>query len=122
MKVTNRGESGHPIHSPTGELIYGLIGRGEAEGGVESHSLAEVIIPPGRSSERHYHQELEETYYILQGQGEMEIDGKGFNLRPGDACLIEPGETHQIFNHGKGDLVFLAVCAPAWKPEDSFHT
>lgn len=122
MKVTKRGESGEPIHSPTGEAIYSLIGRGEGEGGVESHSLAEVVIPPGKSSERHYHQELEETYYILHGQGEMEIDGEAFTLQPGDACLIEAGEAHQIFNREKEDLVFLAVCGPAWKPEDSFYT
>ncbi len=122
MKVTNRDESGEPIQTPTGEVIYGLIGREEGEGGVESHSLAEVVIPPGKSSERHYHQELEETYYILQGQGEMEIEGKEFSMHPGDACLIEAGESHQIFNHGEEDLLFLALCAPAWKPEDSFRS
>lgn len=89
---------------------------------MESHSLAEVVIPPGKSSERHYNRELEEIYYILQGQGEMKIDGEAFSLGAGDACLIQPGEAHQMINRQKEDLAFLAVCAPAWKSEDSFYT
>jgi mannose-6-phosphate isomerase-like protein (cupin superfamily) len=36
--------------------------------------------------------------------------------------LIEPDEVHQIFNPAKENLVFLAVCVPAWQPEDSFNT
>ena len=51
----------------------------------------------------------------------MVVDGQTFTLCPGQACLIEIGETHQIFNPGQSDLEFLAVCAPAWTPADSFE-
>lgn len=120
MKVSDVRSAGEPTRTPTGEVIFELIGRGEGHGGVEGHSLAHVIIPGGKSSEKHFHRESEETYYILGGVGEMVIEGKEFELHPGQACLIEPGETHQIFNRQEEDLVFLAVSAPAWAADD-FH-
>ena len=80
-----------------------------------------VIIPPGKSSAPHFHKESEETYYVLSGEGWMQISEEEFSLTPGQACLIEPGEIHQIKNLGEKDLEFLAICAPAWIPEDSFE-
>jgi mannose-6-phosphate isomerase-like protein (cupin superfamily) len=47
------------------------------------------------------------------------IDGTVATLKPGDAVAIQPDEVHQIFNDGPADLVFLAVCAPAWTPDNS---
>jgi mannose-6-phosphate isomerase-like protein (cupin superfamily) len=34
--------------------------------------------------------------------------------------LIEPREIHQISNQKDEDLLFIAVCVPAWSPADSF--
>jgi len=121
MHLTDFTQSVDPFHTPSGEIIYELIGRDEAHGGVTRHSLAHVTIPPGKSSPSHYHQELEETYYILSGVGTMTINGQEFDLQPGQALLIEPGDVHQICNHEDEDLVFLAVCAPAWSAEDHFE-
>jgi mannose-6-phosphate isomerase-like protein (cupin superfamily) len=120
MHVSSREEVQDVIHTPTGERIVELIGGLEASGGASQHSLAEVVVPPGKSSEPHFHQTAEETYYLLQGAARMVIDGEEFGLEAGQACLIEPGEVHQIFNEGEDDLVFLAVCAPPWTDEDSF--
>ena len=50
----------------------------------------------------------------------MLVDGQVYLLSPGQACLICPPQVHQIFNDGSIDLEFLAVCAPAWTPHDSF--
>jgi len=120
MHVIRREEVEDVIHTPTGERIYELIGSAEASGKASKHSLAEVVIPPGKSSEPHYHKTAEETYYLLQGKARMDIDGKEFTLVSGQAVLIEPGEVHQIFNQGEGELRFLAVCSPPWTAEDSF--
>ncbi len=121
MHLTTFNHSGDPIRTPSGEIIYELIGRDKAHGGVTRHSLAHVTIPPGKSSPRHYHQELEETYYILSGVGAMTINEQELDVLPGQAVLIEPGEVHQIYNKGGEDLVFLAVSAPAWTAEDHFE-
>lgn len=109
-----------PIHSPHGEVVYELIGRSVEHGGAQAHSLAHVVIPPGKASLAHRHRVSEESYYILRGQARMVIDERTYALAPGQACLISPGQVHQIFNAGALDLEFLAVCIPPWHPDDSF--
>jgi len=121
MRVTHKNEIQNEFITPEGEIIYELIGASALRGETAHHSLAHIIIPPGKSCALHFHKKSEETYYILNGEGWMRIDQKEFSLHPGQACLIEPGENHQIFNRGQVDLEFLAVCAPAWVPEDSYE-
>lgn len=119
MKIIHWEEVQEPLVTPTGEVISELIGKGD--GDPANHSLARILIPSGKSSHSHYHKLSQETYYILAGQGQMQVNGKEFTLGPGMACHIEQGEIHQIKNEGEEDLVFLAVCVPAWVPEDSYE-
>jgi mannose-6-phosphate isomerase-like protein (cupin superfamily) len=121
MKVTEKNDIRSPLTTPAGEVIYELIGMGDEGGGISSHSIAQILLPAGKSSALHYHQKTEESYYILKGEAWMEIDQKEFVLKPGQTCLIQPGEIHRIMNKGNEDLEFLAFCAPAWVPEDSFE-
>lgn len=109
-----------PLTQPLGECVFELIGSSPKSGDAHLHSLAHILIPPGKSSAKHFHKISEETYYILSGQGHMVVDGAEYTLSPGQACLIHPTEVHQIFNYGTVDLEFLAVCAPAWTPDDSY--
>ncbi len=118
MHITRKSNLPELIVNPHGEDIQEILG--VQAGGVESHSLARVTIAPGKSSQPHFHKESEESYWILSGAAEMVVDADRFTLQPGEAVLIEPYEVHQIFNPGRGDLVFLAVCVPAWQAEDSF--
>jgi len=119
MHIASKQDIGEPLYAPSGEIIYELVGATEATGSAEKHSVALVVIPPGKSSDAHYHLVSEETYYILRGAARMVIDERIFQLAPGQACLIQPGERHQIFNLGDEDLQFIAVCAPPWQAGDS---
>jgi mannose-6-phosphate isomerase-like protein (cupin superfamily) len=121
MKLTSIDQIKSPLVTPAGEVIFELVGQGESAGEISSHSLAQIQIPPGKSSSFHYHKVSEETYFILEGQGWMSLDGREFTLNPGQAILIQPGEIHQICNQGEKELKFLAICVPAWVPEDSFE-
>ena len=118
MHTTSKSQI-KPLVSPGGETVFELIGRAVEHGGAQ-HSLAHIVITPGGASTRHFHKVTEETYYLLRGVAAMTVGGQTFPLRPGDTCLIRPGEIHQISNPGRDDVEFLAVCAPAWVPGDSF--
>lgn len=107
------------IQNPSGESVQELLGI--RAGGVHSHSLARIVIPPGNSADPHFHKHSEESYLILSGRAALHIDQIEFELHTGEAVLIEPMEVHQISNPGDKDLVFLAVCIPAWQPGDSFE-
>ncbi len=119
MRITKKEEINEPFKSPSGEIIYEMIGHPKEIGGTIKHSFVHVVIPSQKSSAAHYHKISEETYYILKGKARMIIDKSEFTLSPGQACLIMPLEVHQIFNDAKGDLEFIAVSAPAWTPDDS---
>lgn len=108
-----------PLTSPHGEIVFELLGA--AAGGAGAHSLAQVLIPPGKASRKHYHPLAEESYYILAGNARLELDEKIAQLGPGDAVAIPPGAVHQIHNAGDTDLVLLAVCVPAWTPDNSVY-
>ena len=83
-------------------------------------SLAEATLEPGQVTERHYHSVSEEIYFVLKGQGEMELDGETRFLRPGDAVLIPPGGWHTLENNGTSELRILCCCAPPYSHDDTF--
>jgi mannose-6-phosphate isomerase-like protein (cupin superfamily) len=120
MYINEKTRVCNPLKNPQGETVYELIGSAVNSGGAGLHSLAVIVMPPGCSSQRHYHKVGEETYYILSGSASMMIDDHEFILTPGQACLIQPNESHQITNNGKENLEFIAVCAPAWTPANSY--
>ena len=108
-----------PLETEGGEIIHELIGR--AAGGSEAHSLARIALPPGGASRPHYHPVAEESYYILSGEATFTMEGETTSLREGDSVLIPPGQTHQIRNEGDEPVVFLAICIPAWEPDNSVY-
>jgi mannose-6-phosphate isomerase-like protein (cupin superfamily) len=120
MRIARKNQIREPFRAPLGEEIYEMIGRPEELGGTVSHSLVHVVVPPGSSSPAHYHKDSEETYYILKGEALLTIDKEDHRVRPGDACLIMPGEVHQIVPLGDESLEFLAVSAPAWVSTDTY--
>lgn len=67
-------------------------------------------------STRHYHEEVTELYYILEGTGKMELGKDIVDLRPGVTILIPPGLAHRAY----GDMKCLIVGVPAWKHDDEF--
>jgi mannose-6-phosphate isomerase-like protein (cupin superfamily) len=55
-----------------------------------------------------YHEQKEdEIYYVLSGRGSMTIDGKTFDVGPGDAILTRPGSSHGLKQTGADDLVIM---------------
>jgi mannose-6-phosphate isomerase-like protein (cupin superfamily) len=85
---------------------------------VQNQSLAEARVPAGGRTERHYHKVAEELYFILEGAGEIELDGERRMVGPGDAILIPPGAWHTIT--ATEPLRFLCCCAPPYTHDDTY--
>ena len=120
MHVLRKEDIKEPIHTPSGEVINELVGRGEETGKSKKQSLAHVSIPNGKKVAPHYHKVSEETYYFLRGTGQMIVDNEEKQVSAGDAVLIMPGQIHELYNNSSETLEFIAVSAPAWIPDDSF--
>jgi mannose-6-phosphate isomerase-like protein (cupin superfamily) len=55
-----------------------------------------------------YHLQAEdEVYYILQGEGTMEMNGDSFPVKAGDAVLTRPGSSHGLKPSANGELTLL---------------
>ena len=85
----------------------------------QNQSVAEATLGPGQATRRHFHARSEEIYFVLAGEGEMEVAGERAHVRPGDAVLIPPGARHQIRAEG-AELRFLCCCAPPYSDDDTF--
>src|SRR5215211_6341129 len=113
MRIVSRQEIDKPFRGELGEEIYELIGRPDNIGATTKHSVAHVVLQPSKRSPAHRHHESEETYYILSGRGVMQVNSSRFDVHPGVAVLINPGEVHQIWNDDTvKDLEFLAISGP----------
>lgn len=71
-----------------------------------------------RDSVRHYHRELTEVYYILEGLGKIELNGDWHDVEPGTVVWIEPGTRHRVVS--EGGLKTIVVALPAFNPEDEW--
>ena len=109
-------ETQAPFTTEDGSTIRSILDRANAP--VEKQSLAEARAPLGSATQRHYHKLTEEFYFILEGAGEMEINGETRAVGPGDAILIPPGAWHTI--RATEALRFLCCCAPPYSHEDTY--
>jgi len=82
------------------------------------YSLAHARVPPGKATLPHRLRGSAEVYFVLHGRGRMHIGDEEAEVGPGQAVYIPPGAVQYIENIGDGDLVFLCIVDPAWRPED----
>jgi mannose-6-phosphate isomerase-like protein (cupin superfamily) len=107
-----------PFTTKDGSTIRELLGPRTAP--VQNQSLAEATLGPGQATERHYPAASEELYYVVEGSGEMEVDGRRTRVGVGDAILIPPGAWHQLRAPASGRVRILCCCAPPYSDDDTF--
>jgi mannose-6-phosphate isomerase-like protein (cupin superfamily) len=91
-------------------------------GNAANQSLAQATVPPGASTEAHYHKASEEIYLFTAGSGRMILDDETAAVRAGDCVVIPPGTEHQLVNDGREPLVLLCCCSPPYSHEDTVLT
>ncbi|MDA8086631.1 MAG: cupin domain-containing protein [Nitrospiraceae bacterium] len=78
-------------------------------------SIARARVLPGVTTKAHRLHGIEERYLIMEGTGIVKIGNMPVQeVRPGDVVFIPAGCAQQISNSGGNDLVFYAVCTPAF--------
>ncbi len=88
------------------EIIH-ILNKEEMKGKVRL--FAKIVLNPGCSIGTHQHTDEEEAYYILEGVGLVNDDGKEMQVQAGDVILTGDGASHSIENNGDKPLVFMAV-------------
>jgi len=78
------------------------------------------VVEISADSRTHYHKGFTETYYVLEGEGRLELDGEPLPLRPGMAVMIRPGTRHRAVP-GRSALRILNIVVPPFDPRDEWH-
>ena len=97
------------VECPCGEARRAFVDDAD---GVASLHITDICV----DARTHYHKRLTEIYYILEGEGVMELDAELHGVRPGDAILIKPGCRHRAI----GRLRVIVVPVPAFDPADEW--
>ena len=69
-------------------------------------------LEPGASEGSHVHKApnpLEEIYYFIRGEGEMQVDRESVPISAGDAIMVPPGADHGFRNTGSGPLKLVII-------------
>ena len=74
------------------------------------------IVDIQKDSRTHYHKKTTEIYLVLDGEGQIELDGKLFPVKPMTAIYIRPGCRHRAI----GKLRILNVPIPAFDESDEW--
>ena len=74
------------------------------------------LVDIQQDAQTHYHKKMTEIYLVLEGEGQMELDGKLFPVKPMTAIYIKPGCRHRAI----GKLRIINIPVPAFDTEDEW--
>lgn len=85
--------------------------RGEHTGG--AFSLVEETLLDSEGPPLHVHENEEETFYVLDGQGVFVVGETEQELRRGDLVVVPRGAPHTLAPRGADPLRMLVIVSPA---------
>ncbi len=90
--------------------------------GLKEAAMSELLLLPGATVPEHTHDTSGELVYILEGHGQMTIDGQPREVRAGMAIFIPAGVKHSVVADTKVEpLRALQVYTPGG-PEQRFRS
>jgi quercetin dioxygenase-like cupin family protein len=69
-------------------------------------------VPPGARPPLHIHHNEDETFYILEGELGMQVNGQKFTASPGTAVFLPKGMPHTFHNAGTQTARALVTVTP----------
>lgn len=78
--------------------------------GVEAFGVNAIVLPPGYSTNRHFHDEQEELYFVHAGTIEFSFgDGTLQTLGPGGMARVSASAVRQLRNPTGEDATYVCV-------------
>ena len=95
------------VRCPCGSSRRGFVNHGNRKATMH-------VVDVQQDAKVHYHKKLTEIYFILEGEGQMELDGELVPIQPGTCVLIPPGVVHRAV----GRMTILNIVYPKFDPTD----
>lgn len=99
---------------PTQNCPCGAVRRGFIT--PENHVASVHQVDIQQDARTHYHKSMTEIYVVLEGTGEIELDGQRFPIKPLTSIMIKPGCRHRAI----GQLKILNIAIPKFDPADEW--
>ena len=99
---------------PTISCPCGLTRRAFTED-VDQHASLH-LLDVQKDARLHYHKKITEIYFILEGEGYLELDGEQVPVKPMTGILIKPGCRHRAV----GNLRITIIAIPAFDSKDEW--
>ena len=80
--------------------------------GSRNMSVTWLEVPEGIDQELHSHEEAEQVYIVVSGNGTMTVAGDKQEISEGDLVLVPPATDHSIANGNSSDLCCVSVQSP----------
>ena len=108
--LKNAYETCHPITDKGGEIRVLVSPRTV---GSTQLILGVATLGVGDRVKKHAHDYGEETFFVMQGQGRIHIEGHdSVEFSVGDAVLVPRGRVHSIENTGDVEMRVVFASAP----------
>ena len=76
-------------------------------------NLGEYSVGPEyKGAGPHYHERHADSFYVLEGELEFQVDGETVRAPAGTSVVIPPGVVHAFTNPGLGPARFLNIHTP----------
>ena len=109
VEQTNRTGYPMPFAAEMGKRRYRRLG---AAGGLTDIGVSHVVLEPGGvSSQRHWHEGIDEFVVVLDGEAVLAEDDGETVMRAGD-CAVFPKDVpngHHLVNRSERNCTFIAV-------------
>jgi mannose-6-phosphate isomerase-like protein (cupin superfamily) len=100
--------AGHENPLSPGILKKILVEKGDLQTGrIQMVNWASMGV--GNRFAKHYHEDMQEIFIIIQGEAKIIVDQETAVLHRGDMILIDPYEVHQMENIGSETVEYLAI-------------
>jgi mannose-6-phosphate isomerase-like protein (cupin superfamily) len=80
-----------------------------------------MSIPPGGEIGEEVHPDTDQVLFLVQGRGEVILDGKASPYEAGDLVLVAAGTKHNFVNKGREDLKIITTYSPPHHPVGTVH-
>ena len=93
-----------------GAVSYRQVGANLRGGALQM--IHERYRPGARSGPHLLSHQGEEAGLVIKGRLTLEVDGRRYELGPGDAYRFDSRRPHSFANRGRGELVIVSACTP----------
>jgi mannose-6-phosphate isomerase-like protein (cupin superfamily) len=80
-----------------------------------------MSIPPGGEIGSETHQGNDQTLYLVEGSGQVVLDGQTADFNSGDLVLVPAGTLHNFITKGSEPMRIITTYSPPHHPEGTIH-